>query len=180
MILPPDTFGDAQAAFSRQQIGGGGGDGRMYAPNRDIAYIGTLMIAHAFRGFRDADFPMQAGQGIYGSLLAAVPAEAQLPELSAYAEFLRLLITTATLTDEDLVTAAARLRRDVAEKHKVEISWQTEVAVLSRLGEMLLGAIFSAMKDITPEGGQPPVMRDIASLTRVADEIAAKIRPPAS
>ena len=46
---------------------------------------------------------------------------------------------------------------------------------MMRIGQVMAGAFFVAIRDVTPMGGQPPVMRDIESTVRSAGIFAREL-----
>jgi len=46
---------------------------------------------------------------------------------------------------------------------------------MMRIGQVMAGAFYVAIRDVTPMGGQPPVMRDIESLIRVSGRFAQEL-----
>jgi hypothetical protein len=162
----PEMFEDAQNHAQSQQVRGG--DPRWYSPNRDFAYVGPALLKQALKGFGDYE-AAKASDGPYGQLLRQAGDAASLEQLCDYARLLAHLVMQAGKTDEPMLDMSRRLRAEFAS----QVGWQAELAVLARLGEMALGCIFAAIRDVTPEGGQPPHQRSIESLVQLAEVMAA-------
>lgn len=142
------------------------GDGRWYAPNRDVAYLGPELIREALRLFntRPVENPT------YAALLESELGDPQYIALGEFAKQIALL-TRGAITDDDTIDVIyAKLAAAAA-----PVSPAVRVAFMARLGEMLLGAMFGGLRDITPAGGQPPNMRSIEAMVKEASALCDKI-----
>lgn len=167
--MTQQVFEDSHPGYQTQQSVDPA-DGRKYSPNRDFAWVGPALFRQALSLF--SEWPVSQDSP-YGKLLAEHPdQDAAYVQLGNYARFLVHVIRTAGSTDEPLMEAVPRLRQEFAR----DVDWRVELAVLARVGEMLTGCVFAAIKDVTPAGGQPPHQRDIESLVRAAEKIAADFR----
>ena len=46
---------------------------------------------------------------------------------------------------------------------------------MMRIGQVMAGAFYVAIRDVTPMGGQPPVMRDIEGTVRASGMFAREL-----
>lgn len=153
------TNKDSLLQYSQQ-----GGDSRKYSPNRDIAYVFPQLITEAIRGLDDEDL-WQGG-------------------IADYLKF-------RNITVEDIGKAAEAFAQGIVLFTKFGHSSPREAlgqagffdtpeaaqdAIMMRIGQVITGAFFVAIRDTTPMGGQPPVMRDIETLVYTAGHFASEIR----
>lgn len=139
------------------------GDGRKYSPNRDIAYVFPQLIKEAIRGLDDETL-WQGG-------------------IKDYLQF-------RNITVEDIGKAAETFAQGIVLFTKYGYSSPGEAlgkagffdvpeaaqdAIMMRIGQVMAGAFFVAIRDVTPMGGQPPVMRDIESLIHTTGIFAQEL-----
>ena len=140
-----------------------GGDTRKYSPNRDIAYVFPQLITEAIRGLDDETL-WQGG----------------------IADYLRF----RNITVEDIGKAAETFAQGIVLFTKYgygspkealgqagffDVPEAAQDAIMMRIGQVMAGAFFVAIRDVTPMGGQPPVMRDIESTVRSAGIFAREL-----
>jgi len=140
------------------------GDSRKYSPNRDIAYVFPQLITEAIRGLDDESL-WQGG----------------------LADYLRF----RDITVEDIGAAAKAFAQGIVYFTKYGLNSPREAlgkagffdtpeaaqdAIMMRIGQVMTGAFFTGIRDVTPLGGQPPVQRDIESLVYTADSFAKGLR----
>lgn len=142
-----------------------GGDPRFYAPNRDIAYCFTHIVSVALAALDDE--------------------EKRPPWIADYMEH------TGT-TQDDLCAAAKAMADGIANFVDVDKPPETphesldqsgfldsppaaQLILSARIGQVLTGLFFTAVRDITPAGSRSPVSDDMATMVaeaaRLTDDI---------
>ena len=143
------------------------GDVRYYAPNRDIAYLGPHMLRHALVGF--SEFPNP--DAVYATVLAAsgLSAEQQRDEMCKIARDLATCIKSAV--DEKQSSRLEQVVNDLTQLRTANPA--VLCALLAKIGELMIGATFAGLLDITPSDGEPPNIRSIEALVEFAGTITA-------
>lgn len=139
------------------------GDTRKYSPNRDIAYVFPQLITEAIRGLDDETL-WQGG-------------------IKDYLKF-------RNITVEDIGKAAETFAQGIVLFTKYGYDSPGEAlgqagffdtpeaaqdAIMMRIGQVMAGAFYVAIRDVTPMGGQPPVMRDIEGTVRASGMFAREL-----
>lgn len=145
-----------------------GGDGPMYAPERDLAYITPTLMAAAMRtlepGYQDDELVRYCQQyGISDDVLGTAVermAEAQHNFVSAF----------------DVLTPAQAL--NLADF--TELPYSVRNVVFAAFGRALVGAWFQAVRDVTHIGEVPRAAGELADYYAVATLVSGKLldRPP--
>ncbi len=140
-----------------------GGDSRKYSPNRDIAYV----------------FPQ-----LCKSAISALDS----PEL--WKGGIKKYLESTGTTVEDVAAASRAFAQGIVLFTKYGLSSPGEAlgqagffdtpepaqdVIAMRLGHVFTGAFFTAIRDVTPMGGQPPAYRDIESLVHTAEMFAREL-----
>lgn len=141
------------------------GDPRFYAPNRDVAYIGprlivqALQVLHPDHRTRNAPWTQQ--------LLAAVTDE-QVAQMLAVVEKLFL-----SMRDADIANAAAALQAS----GWYQLTPEVQTLLVARLGFLVLGAIFTGIRDVSTPGTANASLEEVVQSTH---QLAALLEcPPA-
>lgn len=143
------------------------GDGRWYSPDRDIAYLGPELIRRAFE-LGDVDTLRQDPN--YAQLLAGVSVAGE-EELKANVE----AAAKALATGVNVCWRGSPVGPDDAFGEFASVPGPAGQIFLLRLGELLLGAIFTALQDVTPVDSSPPHARSLQSLVESAAAISDRL-----
>jgi hypothetical protein len=139
------------------------GDTRKYSPNRDIAYVFPQLCKAAIAGLDDEDL-WKGGLGQY-LRSRGVTVEDIAQAATKFAEGIVLFTKYGMKSPR-----AALEQAGFFDTHEV-----AQDAIMMRLGQVFTGAFFTAIRDVTPMGGQPPVARDIESLVYSSKELSRDI-----
>jgi len=140
------------------------GDDRWYAPDRDLAYVGPELIR---RAFLQVSLDKLRHDASYTEMLKGVPEDELLGYLGDAAKALANGVNVCHRGSPDGPAAAF-----------VEFAALPSPApqiFLMRLGEMLLGAIFTALQDVTPVDSSPPHARSLQSLVESAAKVSDQL-----
>jgi hypothetical protein len=137
------------------------GDSRKYSPNRDIAYVFPQLITEAIRGLDDETL-WQGGIKDYLKF-RNITVEDIGKAAQTFAEGISLFTRYGYDSPREALGQAGFFDTPEA----------AQDAIMMRIGQVVAGAFFVGIRDVTPMGGQPPVGRDIDSLIYIAGQFAA-------
>ena len=125
-----------------------------YAPQRDLAYVFPAAMREAARGLDEEYWP----QDVAELCRQTATQEAHVAEaLGALGKAVQAFVEFTTETPEEALEQAGWYQQPALPR----------LLVAARVGEVLLGGFFHALRDITPQGREAP------NLQEVADAIAA-------
>lgn len=145
----------------------GGQDSRLYAPSRDLAYVGPQLVRRALTLF-DAEPDASTA---YGTLLKNIPEAQRMEELCRVAEFMAHCWSGMYDTANDRIDVIAAQYAAYSDLNPYALA-----AVLARVGELTIGAAFQGLLDVTPMDGEPPHTRSIQALIQEAEKYAMKLK----
>lgn len=143
-----------------------GGDKRWYHPERDISVIGPELLRKVASHFDTVPHPDE----YYRMLMEGVSEDECRRHLADGVMALARFLNSSFKGDQNCIKTAAEEAGLLR-----EIPIGIRAALMSRLGEVMLGAIYSAMQDITPMGGEPPQARSVAALVDMSGAFADKL-----
>jgi hypothetical protein len=137
------------------------GDSRKYAPNRDIAYVFPQLITEAIRGLDDETL-WQGG-------------------IKDYLKFRNITVADIGEAAQTFAQGIALFtkygydspREALGQSGFFDTPEAAQDAIMMRIGQVVAGAFFVAIRDVTPMGGQTPVSRDIDSMIHIAGMFAS-------
>lgn len=145
------------------------GDPRWYHPERDISVIGPELLRKVASHFETVPHPDE----YYRMLMEGTPDAECRQHLANGVMSLARFLNSCHKGDANCIKTAAEEAGLLR-----ELPIGIRAALMSRLGEVMLGGIYSAMQDITPMGGEPPQARSLAALVDMADAFANRLLAP--
>lgn len=139
--------------------GGGSGDKRMYAPNRDLAWCFPQLAQIAFDAMGEADW-----ETWYGDYLRYAGATEQ--DIGNAAE--KLAAAIGLFLDESIKSPHEALDKSGF----LETNRAAQVASLAKIGQIIVGAFFIAIRDVTLYGEEKPAV--IVDLENAGKELHRK------
>lgn len=129
---------------------GAGKDNRFYNPNRDIAWLYAPAMKEAIFALDECNWT----SGIRAIIEATGITEDDISEAVAALVKAHVLFTNvrSVSTPEDALVTAGFFQCKPAARY----------LITGRLGEVMLGGFFVAVRDVTHAGQEPPMSRDIA------------------
>jgi hypothetical protein len=147
-------------------------DAPAYCPQRDIAYCFPGIVTRTIRGLRDAKVDSWLMTHMYQMCsLRGGCSEAEVRE-----ELARACLALAQGVRRFHEPSWADPGEALQEFRELPVPVQ--VAVMAKIGQLMTGAFFTAVRDVTDWGAEAPKAVDIPSLVAAADEAAESLRNP--
>lgn len=148
----------------------GASDAETYAPARDIFRLGPKLITAALKGFGEDETDVAKWPGWYGDWLRARGVTNT--DIGNAAVALARAVGYFTADPAVMKTPEQALEKSEFYKCRPE----AQAAIYMRLGEVVMGSIFVAIRDVTPRNGTPPNAMDIRELIVESNKLAEKLR----
>lgn len=139
-----------------------GGEGPLYAPHRDLAYFWPAAMKEALFALDEANWSADVKhlQEIFGYTEAE------------FGDAVRRLVHAHGLFTGDPSITEPQLALEQASWF--EVPFIIRMLITSRVGEVLMGGFFVAVKEVTRMGDVPPNTSDIADFIAAGRAIAAR------